>query len=52
MQEALEEEQDRIRADKKARRFDPKLNKIKEIQRKVNSMLNDEKGQVLKKKAF
>ena len=33
-------------------RFDPKLNKIKELERKVNAVLNNETGKVAKKKAF
>ena len=37
---------------KKKPRFDPKVNKMKELQRKVDSVLNDEKGYVLKKLAY
>ena len=40
----------RRKANKK--RWDPKANKIKELDRKVQAVLNDEKGKTLKKKPF
>ena len=51
-----EEKEEELKASmsKKAKkpRFDPKLNKIKELDRKVNAVLNNETGKVAKKKAF
>ena len=52
--EEEKEEELKASASKKAKkpRFDPKLNKIKELDRKVNAVLNNETGKVAKKKAF
>ena len=37
---------------KKKRHFDLKLNKIKELERKVQAVLNDEKAKVLRAKPY
>lgn len=54
MKKKAEEEADAlappIEFSKKKARFDPKVNKIKELERKVAAVLNDEKGKVTKKK--
>ena len=40
-----------VKTSKKAR-FDPKINKLKELNRKVEVILGDEKGKVTRKKPF
>ena len=40
------------RGRRKAKKWDPKANKIKELERKVQAVLNDEKGKTVKKKPF
>lgn len=50
---AADEAAEELEESKKRKvRFDPKLNKIKELQRKVDAVLNNETGKVARKKAF
>lgn len=42
----------RVETKRKNARFDPKVNKIRELERKVAAVLNDEKGKTTKKKPF
>ena len=45
------QEEERLRA-KKARRFDPKVNQMKKIQRQIDAVINNEKGKLPKNKTF